>query len=86
MSWQRYLDARATDEKRRRRERANAEKKAAALHLQAAKMGAKATKAVAAKNMARRADNLIAGLDEVRRNDKVAKIRFPEPAPCGGPR
>ena len=83
MSWQRYLDARATDEKRRRRERANAEKKAAALHLQAAKMGAKATKAVAAKNMARRADNLIAGLDEVRRNDKVAKIRFPEPAPCG---
>ena len=83
MSWQRYLDARATDEKRRRRERANAEKKAAALHLQAAKMGAKATKAVAAKNMARRADNLLAGLDDVRQNDKVAKIRFPEPAPCG---
>ncbi|HTF52174.1 MAG TPA: ATP-binding cassette domain-containing protein, partial [Pseudonocardia sp.] len=64
MSWQRYLDARATDEKRRRRERANAEKKAASLHLQAAKMGAKATKAVAAKNMARRADNLLAGLDD----------------------
>jgi ATPase subunit of ABC transporter with duplicated ATPase domains len=83
MSWQRYLDARATDEKRRRRERANAEKKAASLHLQAAKMGAKATKAVAAKNMARRADNLLAGLDDVRQNDKVAKIRFPEPAPCG---
>jgi ATPase subunit of ABC transporter with duplicated ATPase domains len=83
MSWQRYLDARATDEKRRRRERANAEKKAAQLQMQAAKLGAKATKAVAAKNMARRAENLIAGLDEVRRNDKVAKIRFPEPAPCG---
>jgi ATPase subunit of ABC transporter with duplicated ATPase domains len=83
MSWQRYLDARATDEKRRRRERANAEKKAASLHLQAAKMGAKATKAVAAKNMARRADNLLAGLDDVRQNDKVAKIRFPEPAACG---
>ncbi|HEY4004380.1 MAG TPA: ABC-F family ATP-binding cassette domain-containing protein [Pseudonocardia sp.] len=83
LSWQRYLEARATDEKRRRRERANAEKKAAALHLQAAKMGAKATKAVAAKNMARRADTLLAGLDDVRQNDKVAKIRFPEPAPCG---
>jgi ATPase subunit of ABC transporter with duplicated ATPase domains len=83
MSWQRYLDARATDEKRRRRERANAEKKAAQLHMQAAKLGAKATKAVAAKNMARRADTLLAGLDDVRRNDKVAKIRFPEPAPCG---
>jgi ATPase subunit of ABC transporter with duplicated ATPase domains len=83
LSWQRYLEARATDEKRRRRERANAEKKAAALHLQAAKMGAKATKAVAAKNMARRANTLLAGLDDVRQNDKVAKIRFPEPAPCG---
>ncbi|HEY9415823.1 MAG TPA: ABC-F family ATP-binding cassette domain-containing protein [Pseudonocardia sp.] len=83
MSWQRYLDARATDEKRRRRERANAEKKAATLHMQAAKLGAKATKAVAAKNMARRADSMLAGLDDVRQNDKVAKIRFPDPAPCG---
>ncbi|WP_425415297.1 ABC-F family ATP-binding cassette domain-containing protein [Pseudonocardia acaciae] len=83
MGWQRYLDARATDEKRRRRERANAEKKAAALHLQAAKMGAKATKAVAAKNMARRADTLLANLEPTRQNDKVAKIRFPEPAACG---
>ncbi len=83
LSWQRYLEARGTDEKRRRRERANAEKKAAQLHMQAAKLGAKATKAVAAKNMARRADGMIAGLDEVRQNDKVARIRFPEPAPCG---
>ncbi|GAA5173743.1 ABC-F family ATP-binding cassette domain-containing protein [Pseudonocardia eucalypti] len=83
MSWRRYQEARATDEKRRRRERANAEKKAAALHLQAAKLGAKATKAVAAKNMARRADTMIANLEPTRQNDKVAKIRFPEPAPCG---
>ncbi|GAA4880959.1 ABC-F family ATP-binding cassette domain-containing protein [Pseudonocardia benzenivorans] len=83
MDWKRYLDARATDEKRRRRERANAEKKAAALHTQALKMGAKATKAVAAKNMARRADELLAGLEPERKNDRVAKIRFPDPAPCG---
>jgi ATPase subunit of ABC transporter with duplicated ATPase domains len=83
MDWRRYLEQRATDEKRRRRERANAEKKAAALHLQAAKMGAKATKAVAAKNMARRADELLAGLEPTRKNDKVARIRFPAPAPCG---
>ncbi|ALE73267.1 ABC transporter ATP-binding protein [Pseudonocardia sp. Ae168_Ps1] len=83
MDWKRYLEARATDEKRRRRERANAEKKASALHTQAAKMGAKATKAVAAKNMARRADQLLAGLDEERQDDRVAKIRFPTPAPCG---
>ena len=49
MDWRRYLEARATDEKRRRRERANAEKKASVLHTQAPKMGAKATKAVAAQ-------------------------------------
>ncbi|TDP92139.1 ABC-F family ATP-binding cassette domain-containing protein [Labedaea rhizosphaerae] len=83
MTWQRYLDARATDEKRRRRERANAEKKAGALMAQADKMRAKATKAVAAQNMARRAEKLLAGLDDARQADKVAKIRFPEPAPCG---
>lgn len=83
MGWHKYLDARATDEQRRRRERANAEKKAAALRAQAAKMGAKATKAVAAQNMVKRADRLLAGLDEVRVADKVARIKFPEPAPCG---
>ncbi|MFC7613971.1 ABC-F family ATP-binding cassette domain-containing protein [Actinokineospora soli] len=83
MGWQRYLDARAADEKRRRRERANAEKKAGALMAQADKMRAKATKAVAAQNMIKRAEKLVAGLDEVRQADKVAKIRFPEPAPCG---
>jgi ATPase subunit of ABC transporter with duplicated ATPase domains len=83
MNWRRYQEARATDEKRRRRERANAEKKAAVLHTQAAKMGAKATKAVAAKNMARRADQLLADLEPERQADRVAKIRFPNPAPCG---
>ncbi len=83
MTWQRYLDARATDEQRRRRERANAEKKASALLVQAAKLGAKATKAAAAHQMARRAERLIGNLDEVRQADKVAKIRFPAPAACG---
>ncbi len=83
MGWQKYLDARATDEQRRRRERANAEKKAGALRAQAAKMGAKATKAVAAQNMLRRAERMIAELDAERVADKVAKIRFPTPAPCG---
>ncbi len=83
MTWQRYLDARAADEKRRRRERVNAEKKASALQAQADKMRAKATKAVAAQNMMKRAERLLSGLDEVRQADKVARIRFPEPAPCG---
>jgi ATPase subunit of ABC transporter with duplicated ATPase domains len=83
MGWQKYLDARATDEQRRRRERANAEKKAGALRAQAAKMGAKATKAVAAQNMLRRAERMIAELDAERVADKVARIKFPNPAPCG---
>ncbi|TWH19505.1 ABC-F family ATP-binding cassette domain-containing protein [Prauserella rugosa] len=83
MNWKRYQEARATDEKRRRRERANAEKKASALQQQAAKLGAKATKAVAAKNMARRAEEMLSNLDEERQADKVAKITFPAPAPCG---
>jgi ATPase subunit of ABC transporter with duplicated ATPase domains len=83
MGWQKYLDARATDEQRRRRERANAEKKASALRTQAAKMGAKATKAVAAQNMLRRAERMMAALDAERVADKVARIKFPTPAPCG---
>ncbi|MFI5498540.1 ABC-F family ATP-binding cassette domain-containing protein [Nocardia asteroides] len=82
MGWKKYLDARATDEQRRVRERANAEKKASALRQQAAKLGAKATKAAAAHQMVRRAERLMSELDDVRVADKVARIRFPEPAPC----
>jgi ATPase subunit of ABC transporter with duplicated ATPase domains len=83
VGWRAYLDQRDTDERRRRRERANAEKKAGALLAQADKMRAKATKAVAAKNMARRAERMLSGLAEQRTADKVAKVRFPTPAPCG---
>jgi ATPase subunit of ABC transporter with duplicated ATPase domains len=83
MNWQRYLAARATDEQRRRRERANAEKKASALKAQAAKLGAKATKAAAAHQMVRRAERMLGELDEVRVADRVAHIRFPAPAACG---
>ncbi len=83
MGWQAYLLQRETDEKRRKRERVNAERKAAQLRLQAEKLGAKATKAVAAKNMARRAEGLLAGVEGERRADRVARIKFPTPAPCG---
>jgi ATPase subunit of ABC transporter with duplicated ATPase domains len=83
MNWRRYLQQRATDEERRRRERKNAERKADRLLTQAEKMGAKATKAVAAKNMARRAQALLADLEPERAQDRVAKIKLPQPAPCG---
>jgi ATPase subunit of ABC transporter with duplicated ATPase domains len=83
MGWRRYLQQRETDEKRRRRERMNAERKADQLLTQADRMRAKATKATAAQNMARRAERLLAGLETERATDRVAKIRLPEPAPCG---
>lgn len=83
MGWRQYLKQREADEERRKRERSNAEKKAATLSLQAAKFGAKATKAAAAHQMMRRAEKLLSGLEEVRETDRVAKIKFPDPAPCG---
>ncbi|UKA61186.1 ABC-F family ATP-binding cassette domain-containing protein [Arthrobacter sp. FW306-04-A] len=83
MGWKRYLQQRETDERARKRERANAEKKAQVLMDQANKMRAKATKAVAAQNMAKRAERLLGGLEAVREHDRVAALRFPDPAPCG---
>ena len=83
VGWKPYLQAREQDEKRRKRERQNAEKKAGALMLQADKMRAKASKATAAQNMAKRAERMLAGLEGERQQDKVAKLRFPKPAPCG---
>ncbi len=83
VGWKTYLAQRETDERRRHRERTNAEKQAAALTAQADRMRAKATKARAAQSMQRRADRLLAGLEDERASDRVAKLRFPEPVPCG---
>ena len=83
MGWKTYLQQRETDERRRHRERANAERKIESLKAQADKMRAKATKARAAHQMDRRASALAAGLDEVRVGDRVARLRFPAPAASG---
>ncbi len=83
VGWKPYLQQRETDKRRRKRELANAQKKASALMEQAEKMRAKATKAVAAQNMMRRAERMLAGVEGERVSDKVAKLRFPDPAPCG---
>ena len=83
MNWKNYLRQRVADEERRKKERANAEKKATQLQLQAARFGAKASKAAAAHQMVARAEKLLSGLDEVREVDRVAKLRFPKPAACG---
>ena len=83
LGWHAYLQQRETDERRRRRERANAGREASALMAQADKMRAKATKAQAAKNMQRRAERMLAAVEPERRSERVAKLRFPVPAPCG---
>ncbi|QCX27504.1 ABC-F family ATP-binding cassette domain-containing protein [Nocardioides jishulii] len=83
MGWKAYLTQRETDERRRKRERANAESKAKMLTDQANRMRAKASKATAAQSMLKRAEKMVSGLDAERAQDKVARIKFPAPAPCG---
>jgi ATPase subunit of ABC transporter with duplicated ATPase domains len=83
LGWRAYLQQRETDERRRKRERVNAGRQAGALMAQADKMRAKATKAKAAQNMQRRAERMLAGVEAERAADRVARLRFPEPAPCG---
>jgi ATPase subunit of ABC transporter with duplicated ATPase domains len=83
VGWQLYLEQREAAERRRRRERVNAERQAAALQAQADRMRAKATKARAALGMERRAERLLAGTAPRQRGDRVARLRFPEPVHCG---
>ncbi|RFA09343.1 ABC transporter [Subtercola boreus] len=83
MNWKNYLRQRASDEERRKKERVNVEKKAGVLQMQAARFGAKASKAAAAHQMVRRAEKMLSGLDEVREVERVAKLRFPDPVACG---
>ncbi|MCW2712035.1 MAG: transporter related protein, partial [Marmoricola sp.] len=73
IGWKSYLAQRETDEKRRKRERVNAETKAKTLTDQANKMRAKATKAQAAQSMLKRAEKLMAGIEGERKSDKVAR-------------
>ena len=83
MNWKNYLRQRVADEERRKKERVNVEKKATQLQLQAARFGAKASKAAAAHQMVARAEKMLSGLEEVRAVDRVAKLRFPDPVACG---
>ncbi len=83
LCWQAYLKQRAADEARIRREREVAEKKADRLMKEGIRLHAKATKAVAAQQMIRRAQRLLAQTQPVERAEKVADLRFPTPAPCG---
>ncbi|MFE3200254.1 ABC-F family ATP-binding cassette domain-containing protein [Embleya sp. NPDC059237] len=81
--WATHLTQREADRRRHARERSNAERKAASLHVQAGRMKARAATAVTARSMARRADRMLAALEPTRPTEKTAHIRLPEPAPCG---
>ena len=83
MGWKRYLHAARDRRARRKRERANAEKKAQVLMDQAeqdARQGHQG-RGRAEHGQARRA--AAGGLEAERRSDKVAQLRFPDPSPCG---
>jgi ATPase subunit of ABC transporter with duplicated ATPase domains len=83
MGWKAYLAQREVDERRRKRERVNAERQATTLRLQADRMRAKATKAKAAQSMLKRADRIEGAIEGERMSDRVAHLRFPDPAMCG---
>ncbi|MFD0802933.1 ABC-F family ATP-binding cassette domain-containing protein [Streptomonospora algeriensis] len=83
MGWRAYQVQREADERRRRRELANAEKQASSLQKQADRFRAKATKARAAHQMENRAERILNSVQGQRKSDKVAKLRFPDPAPSG---
>jgi len=83
MGWKHYLRQREADAERRKKERVNVEKKATQLQQQAARFGAKASKAASAHQMVARAERMLSGLEEVRAVERVAKLRFPDPAPVG---
>ncbi|MDS1272613.1 ABC-F family ATP-binding cassette domain-containing protein [Lipingzhangella sp. LS1_29] len=83
LGWRDYLAQREADERRRSREQANAQRQASALREQADRFRAKATKARAAQQMQRRADQLVESAPQTGTAERVAKLRFPDPAPSG---
>ncbi|WP_299078484.1 ATP-binding cassette domain-containing protein [uncultured Fretibacterium sp.] len=78
LGWRAYLEQRKEDERRRRKEREGALRKAEQLRAQGEKMRAKATKAVAAQQMLRRADELVAPLARQRRGHAVVARHLAE--------
>lgn len=83
LGWDAYLKKREEDERRRKKERQNALRKAEMLKAQGEKFRYKSTKAAAAQQMLRRAEELMRQAGQVEVREQVAKIRLPEPAACG---
>ena len=84
LGYDRYLTARAQSEDRSRKERERAENEVNRLSQQADKMrGSTSKRARKAKVLDARASKIEGSIQQVRVKDKVAKMRFPEPAYCG---
>lgn len=79
MGYSAFLKEREAEEERRQKAAQEAKKKADRLLKESVSLGAKATRAVAAKNMARRADRLLEEGKFERKREKIAKISLPEP-------
>jgi len=86
MGWRAYLEQREADERRRKRERANAEKQAAALQRQAERFRAKASRARAAQQMLHRAERLLESVEEERGRTGSLSSAFRIPRHAGAPR
>ncbi|MDY2941635.1 MAG: ABC-F family ATP-binding cassette domain-containing protein [Varibaculum sp.] len=83
LGWDAYLKQVVVDVERRQRQREQAEREAARLHAQGERLRYKATKAAAAQQMLRRAEELLAEAPKLGGAQKVAAVRFPEPQHCG---
>ena len=84
VGWKAYLQQRETDERRRKRERANAERQASALQLQADKMRRQGDQGQGrAEHGSAAPTGCSPGVEAERPADRVARLRFPEPASCG---
>ena len=84
VGWKAYLQQRETDERRRKRERANVEKQASVLKAQADRMRVQGHQGPggAEHGQAGRA-SCCPAWTRCAAHDRVAKLRFPDPAPCG---
>jgi ATPase subunit of ABC transporter with duplicated ATPase domains len=82
LNWDKYLKQRELDAEKRKKERAVALAEADRLFKQGNKMRASATKAVAARQMLKRAQQLKDSVEDEGVVEKVANLRFPTPDPC----
>ena len=83
MGWKNYQRQRAADEERRKKERANAEKKAARCSSRPRSSERRRPRPPPRTRWSRAPRSCSPGLEDVRSVDRVAKLRFPTPAPCG---